>query len=58
MAEKRAKMEEELENLAETNQRCQKIVKLFILVLQFSISVLPSFYFCPAKHPFLSCQAN
>ena len=31
---------------------------VLVLSLELPNSVLPSFNFCPAKHPFLSCQAN
>ena len=67
MAAKQSKIEEKLENMVETNQSGRKQTKmtenlekcgvLQIIFCQALISVLPSSHFCPAKLPFLSCQA-
>ena len=36
----------------------ENLPRFSFLSCQAPISVLPSFHFCPAKHSFLSCQAN
>ena len=71
MAEKQAKMEEKQETMEETNQKRQKKNKndrktgkmrsftnyIICIICQAQIYVLTSSNFCPAKLPFLSCQA-
>ena len=51
MAEKQTKIKEKQEDMAETNQKCYKLSSA-----KLPVSVLPSFQFCTAKVPFLSCQ--
>ena len=61
MAEKRAKMEEKLEYVAESNQKWQKTDKndrKTGKMLCFPNYPLPRFSFLPAKLPYLSCQAS
>ena len=61
MAEKLAKMEEKLEYVAESNQKWQKTDKndkKTGKMLFFHIIHCQDFLFCPAKLPYLSCQAS
>ena len=60
MAAKQSKIEEKLENMVETNQKWQKTDKNDRKpwkMWSFANYLLPSSHFCPAKLPFLSCQA-
>ena len=46
-------------SVLKTDKNDRKLAKcgvLLIIICQALISVLPSSHFCPAKHPFLSCQ--
>ena len=60
MAATQSKIEEKQENMVETNQKWQKTDKNDRKpwkMWSFANYLLPSSHFCPAKLPFLSCQA-